>query len=71
MLNVMLNVVLLLNYICYDFQDLVAAIAGETAPRRGRAHGHAHAHAAPPAANVSARAHHGGSLPSGVDKCMS
>ncbi|XP_045454253.1 uncharacterized protein LOC123663628 [Melitaea cinxia] len=41
-------------------QDLVAAMAGEAAPRRARAP------AAPPA-SVSARALHGGSLPSGVD----
>nr|XP_026501358.1 actin cytoskeleton-regulatory complex protein pan1-like isoform X6 [Vanessa tameamea] len=50
-----------------SLQDLVAAMAGEAAPRRGRAHAHAHAHTAPPAASVSARALHGGSLPSGVD----
>ncbi|CAH0713861.1 unnamed protein product, partial [Brenthis ino] len=47
-----------------SLQDLVAAMAGEAVPRRGRAHA---AHAAPPAASVSARALHGGSLPSGVD----
>ncbi|XP_045771142.1 actin cytoskeleton-regulatory complex protein pan1-like isoform X2 [Maniola jurtina] len=48
-----------------SLQDLVAAMAGEAAPRRGRAHA---AHApAPPAGTVSARALHGGSLPSGVD----
>ncbi|XP_050353110.1 uncharacterized protein LOC126775308 isoform X8 [Nymphalis io] len=50
-----------------SLQDLVAAMAGEAAPRRGRTHAHAHAHTAPPAASVSARALHGGSLPSGVD----
>ncbi|XP_039752357.1 formin-like protein 7 isoform X2 [Pararge aegeria] len=49
-----------------SLQDLVAAMAGEAAPRRGRAHAHSHA-PAPPAGNVSARALHGGSLPSGVD----
>ncbi|XP_069357139.1 uncharacterized protein [Maniola hyperantus] len=48
-----------------SLQDLVAAMAGEAAPRRGRAHA---AHApTPPAGTVSARALHGGSLPSGVD----
>ncbi|XP_041971990.1 nucleolar protein dao-5-like isoform X2 [Aricia agestis] len=45
-----------------SLQDLVAAMAAESAPRRPR-----HAPAHPPPASVSARAHHGGSLPSGVD----
>ncbi|XP_050667112.1 uncharacterized protein LOC126966871, partial [Leptidea sinapis] len=43
-----------------SLQDLVAAMAAEPTPRRARPH---HAHAA----TVSARTHHGGSLPSGVD----
>ncbi|XP_047511010.1 nucleolar protein dao-5-like isoform X2 [Pieris napi] len=41
-----------------SLQDLVAAMAAEPAPRRRHHHSH----------NVSARTHHGGSLPSGVDR---
>ncbi|XP_045503104.1 actin cytoskeleton-regulatory complex protein pan1-like isoform X2 [Colias croceus] len=44
-----------------SLQDLVAAMAAEPAPRR-RPHHHPHG-----ASSVSARTHHGGSLPSGVD----
>ncbi|XP_063368784.1 uncharacterized protein LOC134657161 [Cydia amplana] len=43
-----------------SLQDLVAALAAEPAPRRAR-------HSHHPPATVSARAIHGGSLPSGVD----
>ncbi|XP_063389084.1 uncharacterized protein LOC134674858 [Cydia fagiglandana] len=43
-----------------SLQDLVAALAAEPAPRRAR-------HSHHPPASVSARAIHGGSLPSGVD----
>ncbi|CAG5044384.1 unnamed protein product [Parnassius apollo] len=43
-----------------SLQDLMAAALAAEAPRQ-RAHAH------PPPASVSARAHHGGSLPSGVD----
>ncbi|XP_035448244.1 uncharacterized protein LOC118274689 isoform X16 [Spodoptera frugiperda] len=46
-----------------SLQDLVAALAAEPAPRRH----HVRHHAPAPAHNVSARAIHGGSLPSGVD----
>lgn len=48
-----------------SLQDLVAALAAEP-PRR-----HVRAMPAPPAPSVSARAIHGGSLPSGVDTCES
>ncbi|KAH9645551.1 hypothetical protein HF086_005200 [Spodoptera exigua] len=46
-----------------SLQDLVAALAAEPAPRRH----HVRHHAPAPAHSVSARAIHGGSLPSGVD----
>lgn len=56
-----------------SLQDLVAALAAEPAPRHGRnrhhynsSHHHSSHHHPPP---VSARAIHGGSLPSGVDTC--
>ncbi|XP_063540937.1 uncharacterized protein LOC134749870 isoform X1 [Cydia strobilella] len=45
-----------------SLQDLVAALAAEPTPRRAR-----HSHSHHPPASVSARAIHGGSLPSGVD----
>ncbi|KOB73904.1 Uncharacterized protein OBRU01_08217 [Operophtera brumata] len=47
-----------------SLQDLVAALAAEPAPRHTRHHPRHHA---PAPSNVSARAIHGGSLPSGVD----
>ncbi|CAH0595419.1 unnamed protein product [Chrysodeixis includens] len=47
-----------------SLQDLVAALAAEPAPRRHHVRHHA---PAPAVSNVSARAIHGGSLPSGVD----
>lgn len=47
-----------------SLQDLVAALAAEPAPRR---HHVRHHPPAPAPSNVSARAIHGGSLPSGVD----
>ncbi|XP_026745132.1 uncharacterized protein LOC113506491 [Trichoplusia ni] len=47
-----------------SLQDLVAALAAEPAPRRHHVRHHA---PAPAHSNVSARAIHGGSLPSGVD----
>lgn len=49
-----------------SLQDLVAALAAEPAPRHTRHHPRHHA---PAPSNVSARAIHGGSLPSGVDTC--
>ena len=48
-----------------SLQDLVAALAAEPAPRRP----HVRHAPAPAPSTVSARAIHGGSLPSGVDTC--
>lgn len=48
-----------------SLQDLVAALAAEPAPRRA----HVRHAPAPAPSTVSARAIHGGSLPSGVDTC--